>query len=172
MPFLYNAPDSHLPEYTKVILDPVVVYTGPDQQFGKLSAADQQQLASYMQGEFTKALASRYTPVVTPGPSTLRIHVTLTGASTTTPVLGTVKQILPVGALVGTVQSAADKPSKLLGSVTYAVEVYDSTTNHLLRAFVVKEFPASENIPASIGTLAAAETGIRKGAKLLVGELQ
>jgi hypothetical protein len=106
------------------------------------------------------------------GPDTLRIHLTLTGASASVPVLSTVKQILPIGAVLGTLRSAADKPSRSLGSVTYAVEIYDSQSNQLLRAFVAKQYPAAENISASLGTLSAAETGIEKGAKTFLAQLE
>lgn len=172
MPFYYSAADAQLGTYTRIMLDPVAVYSGADEQFGKLSDTDRQKLAVYMQAQFDHALGQKYTLTSVPGPQTLRIHLTLTGASTTVPVLSTVKQVMPVGAVLGTVKSVADKPSRLLGSVTYAVEIYDSQSHRLLRAFVAKQYPAAENIPASLGSLSAAETGIKKGAEAFVAQLQ
>jgi hypothetical protein len=172
VPFYYSTPDAQLTRYTQVMIDAVTVYGGDDQQFGKLSAAERQQLAGYMQTQFGQALGQKYVLTSTAGPDTLRIHLTLTGASTSTPVLGTVKQLMPVGAVLGTLKSAADKPSRSLGSVTYAVEIYDSQSGRLLRAFVAKQYPAAENIPASLGSLSAARTGIEKGAKALLAQLQ
>ena len=171
VPLYYSAPDAQLSRYTHVMLDTVTVYGGEDQQFGKLSAADRQQLAEYMQMQFGQTLGQKYVLTSVAGPDTLRIHLTLTGASTSVPVLSTVKQILPVGAVLGTLKSAADKPSRSLGSVMYAVEIYDSQSDRLLRAFVAKQYPAAENIPASLGSLSAAETGIKKGAKALLTQL-
>ena len=172
VPFYYSAPDAQLTQYTQVMLDPVTIYNGEDQQFGSMSQADRQQLATSMQTQFSQALSKKYALVSAPSPNALRIHLTLTGASASTPVLGTVKQILPVGAVLGTLKSAADKPSRSLGSVTYAVEMYDSQSGRLLRAFVTKQYPAAENIPASLGALSAAETGIKKGAQALMTQLQ
>ncbi|WP_158545077.1 DUF3313 domain-containing protein [Dyella monticola] len=172
VPLYYSAPDAQLARYTQVMLDTVTVYNGDDQQFGTLSATERQQLADYMQTQFGQTLGQRYVLTSMAGPATLRIHLTLTGASTSVPVLSTVKQILPVGAVLGTLKSAADKPSKSLGSVTYAVEIYDSQSNRLLRAFVAKQYPAAENIPASLGSLSAAETGIKKGAEALLTQLE
>ncbi|MBM7124696.1 DUF3313 domain-containing protein [Dyella flava] len=172
VPFYYAAPDAQLPRYTQVILDAVTVYGGEDQQFGKLSAAERQQLADYMQAQFGQTLGQKYVLTSVPGPDTLRIHLTLTGASASVPVVSTVKQVLPIGAVLGTLKSAADKPSRTLGSVSYAVEIYDSQSNRLLRAFVAKQYPAAENIPASLGALSAAETGIEKGAKTLLTQLE
>jgi hypothetical protein len=172
IPFYYSSPDAQLDRYTQVMLDTVMIYGGADQQFGKLSAADRQRLAEYMQMQFSLALGQKYVLTSVAGPDTLRIHLTLTGASATVPVVSTVKQIMPVGAVLGTLKSAADKPSRTLGSVTYAVEIYDSQSNRLLRSFVAKQYPAAENIPASLGPLSAAETGIKKGATSLLAQLQ
>jgi hypothetical protein len=172
VPFYYSSPDAQLARYTQVMLDTVTIYGGEDQQFGTLSAADRQQLAEYMQMQFSQTLGQKYVLTSMAGPDTLRIHLTLTGASASIPVLSTVKQIVPVGAVLGTLRSAADKPSRSLGSVTYAVEIYDSQSDRLLRSFVTKQYPAAENISASLGELSAAETGIKKGAKALLTQLQ
>jgi hypothetical protein len=172
IPFYYSSPDAQLTAYTQVMLDTVTIYGGEDQQFGRLNEVERQQLADYMQMQFAQALGQKYALTSVPGPNTLRIHLTLTGASASVPVLSTVKQIVPVGAVLGTLKSAADKPSRTLGSVTYAVEIYDSQSDRLLRAFVTKQYPAAENIPASLGALSAAETGIKKGAGALLAQLQ
>ena len=172
VPYYYSAQDAQLNTYTRVMLDKVQIYNGEDQQFGQLSAAERQQLAEYMQMQFGLALGQKYVLTTEAAPDTLRIRLTLTGASASVPVLSTVKQVLPIGAVLGTLKSAADKPSRTLGSVTYAVEIYDSQSNRLLRAFVAKQYPAAENIPASLGTLSAAETGIKKGAGALLTQLQ
>ncbi|GLQ89860.1 DUF3313 domain-containing protein [Dyella flagellata] len=172
IPFYYSSPDAQLARYTRIMLDTVTVYGGEDQQFGTLSADQRQQLADCMQTQFSQVLGQKYALTSVAGPDTLRIHLTLTGASSSAPVLGTVQQIVPVGAVLGTLKSAADKPSRSLGSVTYAVEIYDSQSDRLLRAFVTKQYPAAENISASLGTLSAAETGIKKGAKALLTQLQ
>jgi hypothetical protein len=172
VPLYYSSPDAQLGRYTEVMLDTVTIYGGEDQQFGRLNAAERQQLADYMQMQFSQALGQKYVLTSVAGPNTLRIHLTLTGASASVPVLSTVKQIVPVGAVLGTLKSAADRPSRTLGSVTYAVEIYDGQSNQLLRAFVAKQYPAAENISASIGALSAAETGIRKGAGALLAQLQ
>jgi hypothetical protein len=172
VPFYYSVPDAQLARYTQVMLDTVMIYGGEDQQFGTLSAADRQQLAEYAQMQFSQTLGQKYLLTSTAGPDTLRIRVTLTGASASVPVVSTVKQIVPVGAVLGTLRSAADKPSRTLGSVMYAVEIYDSQSDRLLRSFVAKQYPAAENIPASLGPLTAAETGIKKGAKALLTQLQ
>lgn len=168
----YSSPDAQLPKYTQVMIDTVTVYGGDDRPLGKLSAAERRQLADYMQMQFGQTLGQKYVLTSVAGPNTLRIHLTLTDASASVPVLSTVKQIVPVGAVLGTLKSAADRPSRTLGSVTYAVEIFDSQSDRLLRSFVAKQYPAAEDIPASLGALSAAETGIKKGAGTLLTQLQ
>ncbi|MHC1481338.1 DUF3313 domain-containing protein [Frateuria aurantia] len=172
LPFYYAAAGTRWASYDAVMLDPVVIYPGTDQQFGHLDASDREVLARCMQQAFAKVLARSYRLTSRPGPHVLRIHLTLTGAATTVPVLATVKQLVPVGAVLGTLKSVADKPSRMMGSVTYAVEIYGGADERLLKAFIARQYPAAENVPASLGDLAAAETGIRKGAESLPLQLQ
>jgi NAD(P)-dependent dehydrogenase (short-subunit alcohol dehydrogenase family) len=168
VPFLYSAANIDWHKYNAVIVDPVVVYSGPDQQFGKASDADKAALAAYMQQQFPAALETKFVLMDKPGPTTLRVHLTLTGIETTTPVLSTLLQAPIPGTVIGVVQTALDKQAVLTGSVSYAVEIYDSATNRLLRAYIAKQYPLAANIFASFGTLHASRTGIRTGARDLV----
>jgi hypothetical protein len=171
VPFLYSAVDTEWRKYTSVILDPVVVYGGPDQQFGNTSEADKTELAAYMQTQFAQALRTRYAPVTAPGPTTLRIHVTLTGVETSTPVLSPLTKIAPINALINVVQTARDKQAFFTGSVSYAVEIYDGASNHLLRAYVTKQYPWAENVAVSFTALGASRSGVRNGAEALLAQL-
>jgi len=172
VPFAYQAPAIDLATYHGVIFEPVSIYSGSDHQFGKLSIDDRKVLAAYTQKQFAAVLSQRYVMTSLPGPNTLKVLVTLTGAEKTVPVLGTLKQITPVGAAVGLVRSARDKQAHSIGSVTYAVEIYDSSSGRILRALIVTEYPAAENLSASIGALTAAEVGIQKGSQSLLDEMK
>jgi hypothetical protein len=171
VPFLYSAADNDWHKYDAVIVDPVIVYSGPDQQFGDTADANKAELAVYMQKQFAEALKPKFALVTEPGPATLRIHVTLTGVETSTPVLCSLTKIAPVNAIVNVVQTARDKQAIFTGSVSYAVEIYDSASNQLLRAYVAKQYPWAENLFASFGTSAASRSGIRNGAKDLMAQL-
>jgi hypothetical protein len=171
IPFLYSGANNDWHKYHAVIVDPVSVYTAPDQQFGKTSDADKAALAAYMQKQFAEALTPKFSLVTERGPTTLRIHVTLTGVETSTPVLSTLTKILPVGLVINVVQTARDRQAIFTGSVSYAVEIYDSASNQLLRAYVAKEYPWAESLPTSFGTTAASRAGVRRGTKDLVTEL-
>jgi hypothetical protein len=158
--------------YNKAIIEPVVIYRGPDQQFGDMSEADKASLASYMQTRFAERLSSRFTLANNRAPNTLRVRLTLTGATTNTPVLGTLSRFDMAGAVYNGVQAARDGEGSLTGSVIYAVEIFDAATSRLLSAFVSKQYPSPYNIKASVGALAAAEAGIDKGAESLMAQLR
>jgi hypothetical protein len=172
LPYVYYAPDTNLANYRAAIFEPVAVYQGADAQLSGLTAEHVQELATYMQTQFQQALAPRFYVATAVGPSVLRLHITLTGASRSIPLLSTASQVVPVGAVLGALRGAHDKERKTLGSVSYAVEVYDSSTNRLLRAFIVYEYPMAEDVKASVGPLGSSEASIRRGASLLVSQLQ
>lgn len=184
-PFLRSNPDSdggHVPyrystdadwhAYHNILLDPVEIYNGSDAQFGSLSQDDKAELANYMVERFGKTLSRHFTMVQDPAPGTLRIKLTLTGADTSTPVLSTFTRLDIGGGLYNGVQAARGHEGMMTGSVIYAVEIYDAQTGKLLDASIVKQFPGAYNIGATFGSLAAAKTGIDKGADALAGELQ
>jgi hypothetical protein len=171
MPYEYKA-DVNWAKYSAAIVDPVVIYNGADNQFEKISAEDKENLARYMQVEFTDKLSRRFRNSVAPGSETLRIRLTLTGAKTNTNVLNTVMHFDLLGGPYNAVQAVRGKEGMMSGSVSFAVEIYDSTTNALLGAYVAKQYPNAWNLPAGMGSMAAAEVGVQKGAEQLVAYLR
>jgi Protein of unknown function (DUF3313) len=159
-------------QYDKVMLDPVVVYRGRDNQFGEMSEQDKAALATYMRTRFQESLSTRFTVADRSGPSTLRVRLTLTGAVANTPVLGTLSRFDMAGAVYNGVQTARDGEGSMTGSVIYVVEIFDAPSGRLLSAFVSKQYPTPYDIPASVGALAAAQAGIDKGADALVTQFR
>lgn len=159
-------------KYHSIIIDPVSIYQGTDHQFGDMEQSDRQKLAAYMQKQFAETLRPHFREVSAPTPDALRLKLTLTGADTTTQVAGTVTKFDLAGGPYNIVQSIRGKQGMLSGSVNYAVEIYDATSNRLLHAYVAKQYPNAMNISASIGSLSAAEVGIDKAAEELAEILQ
>ena len=170
VPYRYDTP-ANWRSYTKIILDPVTVYQGADNQFGTMRDEDRNALASYMQSKFTEKLGSRFQLVNEPGPGTLQVKLTLTGAKTTTPVLGTFTKFDIGGGMYNSVQAIRGKEGAMNGSVIYSVEIYDALSRQLLSAYITKQYPNAMNIGASFGALKAARVGIDKGANALVEQL-
>lgn len=158
--------------YNRIIVDPVSVYNGPDNQFVKIAEADRSLLANYMQQQFSEKLRTRFAMANVPSPGTLRLHLTLTGAKTTTPFLGPFSHIDVGGGVYNTVQSARGREGSMTGSVNYAVELYDALSNRLLLAYVTKQYPNAMNVGASFSSLEASRVGIRKGADALLEQMQ
>ncbi|ASL46964.1 hypothetical protein bAD24_III06200 [Burkholderia sp. AD24] len=159
-------------QYTKVIIDPVVVYRGADNQFGDMRDEDKAALATYMQTRFAEKLRGRFEIATAPGPNTLRLKLTLTGAKTSTPVISTLSRFDIAGGIYNGVQTVRGREGAFTGSVIYAVEIYDAASNRLINAYVSKQYPSPMNIGASFGSLGASKTGIEKGADALVAQLK
>lgn len=170
-PYSYST-DVSWRTYQNIIIDPVAIYSGPDQQFGQMSDSDKRELADYIQATFTNRLRSRFLLVNTPAPKTLRLKVTLTGATANTPVLATLSRFDIAGGIYNGVQTARGGEGTLTGAVIYTVEIFDAKSNHLLGAYISKQFPSPYDLPASMGPLAAAKAGIDKGAEELFRQLQ
>jgi hypothetical protein len=162
-PFSYKV-SVNWSQYNKIIVEPASIYRGKDSQFADMSEEDKQTLARYMHDKFSSVLTQRYSMAATPGPTTLRLRLTLAGAETTNPVLGPVSHVDIAGGVYNTVQAARGKQGSMTGSATYAVEIYDSTSNRLLLAYVAKQYPGALNLGASFGSLKASYVAIDKGA--------
>ncbi|CAG9243302.1 conserved exported hypothetical protein [Paraburkholderia unamae] len=170
-PFRYAAPVIWS-RYSEIIVDPVVVYQGGDNQFGDLSDEDKAALAGYMNKTFAERLSKRFDLATHPSSAALRVKLTLTGAEKTTAVIGQAMHFDIAGNLYNGVQAIRGGKGAFSGSVSYAVEVYDSASGRLLRAYVTKQYPNAMNLPAAFGSLSAARTGIDKGADALVAQLR
>lgn len=171
VPYRYAAPVVWS-RYTQVIIDPIVVYRGEDNQFGDMNDGDRTVLADYMGKTFASKLSKRFAVAAQPSPAALRIRLTLTGAEETTAVIGQFMHFDIAGNLYNGVQAVRGGKGAFSGSVSYAVEVYDSSTGRLLKAYVSKQYPNAMNLPAAFGSLTAAKTGLEKGADALVAQLQ
>lgn len=158
-------------QYPNAFVEPIIIYSSQDAQFEKVSEQDKQELADYMRTQFTEALGDRFNIVNRPGARTLRVQLILTGAKTTKQFVGTVTKFDLAGGPYNVVQSIRGKEGALSGSVSYAVEIYDASTDQLLSACVAKEYPSAMTVEATLGALAASKVGIKKGAKDLLARL-
>ncbi|WP_246753526.1 DUF3313 domain-containing protein [Agrobacterium sp. OT33] len=163
IPYRYNS-GANWRQFDKVIVDPVTVYHGQDNQFGKVSEQDKNTRVSYMQSQFTQKLRARFSVVDSPVPGTLRIHLTLTGAKATTPVLA--RSHISISGAVST--TPREKEGSMTGSVAYAVEIYDTTSNTLQSAYVSKQYPNAMNVGTSSGALSL-PAGNRHGGRCTAG---
>ena len=166
--FQYKNPDIRSEQYANLIIDRVTVYTGEDSQFGSVSPKDRAKIAEYMQQQFKTVFGKNVNIVETADePGTARLHLTLTGMETSTPVVSALSHILPVGLVVNAGLGAAGHGGTFFGSISYAAEVYDAATGELKYASVSRRAPFAMDVTASFGRLDAAKKGVRSGAQQL-----
>ena len=135
---MYTSP-ANWESYSAVLIDPVAIYSGADNQFEDLPDADKKELALYMNTEFKKSLGTRFRLANKIEPNSLRVKLTLTGAKTNTAMVSTVTRFDLVGGPYNIVQSIRGKEGIFIGSVSYSVEIYDAMSDRLVKAFVTKQ---------------------------------
>lgn len=172
IPFRYAAPVDW-GKYRSITIEPVEIYGGSDAQFNDLPQEDRRNLAEYMQKKFAEVLAEKFIVNTSAGNApALRLKLTLAGADTTPPVVGTITKFDLAGGPYNIVQSVRGGRGLMSGYVNYAVEVKDAANGELLLAYVAEQYPNAMNVGATFGSMSAAETGVDKGAEQLLEKLR
>ena len=130
---VYFNPNARWSRYDKVMLEPVTVGLGPDQQ---LSEKDQQMLSSYYYHVLEQDLSKDFTLANKPGRGVMTLRVALTDATTATPVLRTISVIVPQARVLGAAKNLATGSYAFVGSAQSEGEVLDSVTGERLAAAV------------------------------------
>jgi hypothetical protein len=147
-------------QYTKFIIDPAAIYQGEDAQFKKVSDADKQAVADFVEKEFKRVLGQRYAVVDQAGPGVLRMKFTVAGIQSTQPALATVSHLMPIGMALNLGKSAAGMKGSFMGSVTLAGELYDSQDNTMVAAFLTSRSPNAMDLTTTFTGLQAAKTAV------------
>jgi Protein of unknown function (DUF3313) len=92
---VYLNPSADWASYTKVVLDPVTIWTGRDSDMAKASPAEQKALADAFYTELHDAVAKRCEVVTEPSPGTMRWHIALVDATSANPFLNTLSTYEP-----------------------------------------------------------------------------
>ena len=148
----YAQPVAVFTKYRTVIVEDATVYEGPDAQFDGIDSADRSKFAGIITQELRSELAKSFPAPASAQPDTLRVRVTILGATKTKGGLATATRVTPLGFATSAVKSAVGKKGSFTGSVLYAVELYDARTNELLLAAVRRRTPDALDIPATLST--------------------
>jgi hypothetical protein len=146
----YVQPREVFIKYRTVIVDPTAVYQGADAQFDGIDSADRYKAASVITDELRKELVKTFPSPAKPQADTLRLKVTILGATKTKGGIATATRVTPIGFGLSAVKSVLGKPGTFTGSVLFAVELYDAKTNQLLLAAVRRRTPDPLDVPATI----------------------
>jgi hypothetical protein len=148
----YTKAGLNLVPYRSILVEPTMVYAGPDAQFKDIAAADRTKFAAIL----TQALRTELTKspglADKAGAGVLRIQITLLGADKTTGGVSTVSHVMPIGLATNAVKSLAGKKGSMTGSALIAVELKDSVSGELLLAAVRRLSPDALDIPATMST--------------------
>ena len=146
----YAQPLSVFTKYRTVIVDPTTVYQGPDAQFDGVDPADRNAYAVTITDELRREIAKTFPAPASVQADTLRLRVTILGATKTKGGIATATRVTPMGFGLSALKSALGKGGSFTGSILYAVELYDARTNELLLAAVRRRTPDPLDVPATI----------------------
>jgi len=148
----YAQPRSAFLKYRTVIVDPTVVYQGPDAQFEGIEQADRIKYAGMITDELRSEIAKTFPTPAKPQADTLRVRVTILGGKKTMGGVATATRVTPLGFATSALKSAIGKSGSFTGSLLYAVELFDAKSNELLLAAVRRRTPDPLDVPATIST--------------------
>ncbi|QIK95367.1 DUF3313 domain-containing protein [Sphingomonas sp. HDW15A] len=146
----YARPASEFRKYRTVMIPAAIVYQGPDAQFEGISQADRAKFADMITQELRTEMAKSFPAPASPQTDTLRLQVTILGATKTTGGIATATRVTGLGFATSALKSVLGKPGSLTGSILYAVELYDARTNELMLAAVRRRTPDPLDVPATI----------------------
>jgi hypothetical protein len=169
----YVDPNANFTKYRSVIVDPTMVYTGPDAQFGDISQDDRTKFAAIITDDLRSAIGQSFPPPTgSPGADTLRLRVVLLGVKKTVVGVSTATQVMAIGIGLNAFRSITGKKRALTGSVLFAVEGYNGQSGELLFTAVRRRAPDPLDIPASFSTSDTVKAVARDFANTAVKKLQ
>ena len=131
---VYLNPNVKWASYTKVMLDPVTIWTGRGSDMAKTSPKVQKALANSFYTDLHDAVAKRCQMVTEPSPGTMRWHIALVDASSVNPFLNTLSTYEPHVHLVDVLAGYAFDHGVAYWAGEATAEGYarDATTGELL----------------------------------------
>ncbi len=93
--FVYRNPNADFAAYSKVMLDPVAIWTAPGSSLRKVPHSQRVAIANTFYGDLYSALQRRCRLVRSPSRGTLRLRIALTDATTPNATVNTVATYAP-----------------------------------------------------------------------------
>lgn len=130
--YRYVSPRANVKQYTKMMIDPVLVYKYAELDKDELE--NYQKLANNAYVYLTKELEKDYQIVKFPEPGTLRIQMAVVDADSSKPVRNTLSTVVPVGMALSLVKYSATGKQTGVGEITLQMKMTDANTGELLGA--------------------------------------
>lgn len=119
----YIDTSANLRPYTKVMIDPVQIFTNPNPEYQGLQPDALKRMSDAFQSAFVGALVGGYQVVNKPGPDVIRVRLAITGVQPTKPDLGAT-DFIPIKAIFNVARSAAGEAPKV-AEISAEIEVLD-----------------------------------------------
>lgn len=126
--------DRDFTHYTKVILDPVVLYRQPHEQGGGNSNTDAQELINYFYNKIYMELSKIVEVVDKPGPNTFRLSFAVTDYEQSWVALDMISTIVPQLRVVSELKGVATGKPSFVGGAQIEFKGSDSMTGAILAA--------------------------------------
>jgi hypothetical protein len=120
--------------YTKIMIEPVTIWTNPDAELNEVPAEESQELANAFHQVLHDTLSEDFEMVQVPGPNTIRLRVALTEAIASNPALDTISTYVPQARLVSTVFTLGSDTKAFVGQARAEGEARDAQSGMLLAA--------------------------------------
>jgi hypothetical protein len=158
----YINPAANFTKYRTVIIDPAVVYDGPDAQFSGIDPAQRAAFAQILTSALRSEISKSFPSPRKARADTLRVRMTLLGGQKTRGGIATATRVTPIGFGLSAAKSLLGRQGTLTGSVLYAVEVFDASSGELLLSAVRRRTPDPLDIPATLSTEATVKAVARE----------
>jgi len=122
--------------YSRVIIEPITVYSVPGNPLAELPREQLIALASYLHATLSEELGKSYQIVGEPGSGVMRLRVALTEAGAGRPVMGVASSLTPPGLALSALKKVATGKATGTGSARVEMELLDAQTGERLGAAV------------------------------------
>jgi hypothetical protein len=130
--YRYIAPNVNVKNYTKVMIDPVIIGKSGELDAGELE--DYQKLANNGYVYLVQELQKDYTVVQSPQAGTFRVQLAIIDADTSKPVRNLTSSVTPIGIGLNIVKTGATGKEMGVGEITAEMKITDAMTGQLLAA--------------------------------------
>ena len=130
--YRYANPKANLRQYTKVIVDPVLIRK--DGELDKDELENYQKLANNAYVYLVKELEKDYKVVQFAEPGAMRIQEAIIDADSAKPVRNTLSTLMPIGMGISLIKYSATGKQSGVGEITVQMKITDASTGELLGA--------------------------------------
>ncbi len=147
--YSYINPKADWPSYSKILLDPIVIWRRSELTKEGAPMEDLQRLANNLYMLLKKELEKDYEMVQEPGPRTMRIQMALTDVEASWAAVDTVTSVIPISMGISAATEFVTGKPAFVGEVSAEGKVTDARTGELLIAGVDRRVGGNE-IEASV----------------------